>query len=516
MTRTERVAEWVDDRVNPVLLKELRQAVRGRFVVSALILSLLAEVVTVATMYAVDQLSQFRFDSSPVGEQTFGVLFTVTFVACLLFVPLYSGLRMSAERGDANTDLMYITTIAPRSIVIGKLLAVMAFVGLLFGAALPFLAFAYVLRGLDLLPCIIALAFALLVIVAEAALALFIGALPVTRPFKVMLGLSMVTFSLLLPMAGLELMTLMRTSAIVRTSGANSLVMLVATFLTISFLSFIVIVLTTGLLTPPTANRALPIRIMLSVVWVITLGLTVRGVFFSKSFELMQIWGWTEIGLIAAVLLSAIGEREVWGPRVARTIPRRGFGRLIAFLFYSGAAGGVLWSVMMFLLTIGAMVIGASNFVSSDRDADLLMAFDMAGAVAAILAYALTAVRVHRRFLARRIPQKNTWAVAVLLLIVFSVILPVLATVRFVETQHFNRAFELATAMNPFSHLDSPVAALARLCALLMWLVVVTALNRRWIGEQWTRFRRPEPPPVVPVGARAVETSAPLQELVSE
>src|SRR5262249_33881866 len=96
------LAERLDDAVNPVFLKEIRQAVRGRFIVSALVLSLVAEVITVGTMYVSDELSQFRLDSAPAGPQTFAVLYSVIFIACLLFVPFYCGIRMMSERSDAN------------------------------------------------------------------------------------------------------------------------------------------------------------------------------------------------------------------------------------------------------------------------------------------------------------------------------------------------------------------------------------------------------------------------------
>ena len=39
-------------------------------------------------------------------------------------------------------------------------------------------------------------------------------------------------------------------------------------------------------------------------------------------------------------LLISINERDSWGPRVARAIPRSQLLRPLAFLFYSGAAGG--------------------------------------------------------------------------------------------------------------------------------------------------------------------------------
>ena len=37
-------------------------------------------------------------------------------VVCLLFVPIYAGMRLSLERNDANIDLFFVTTITPGAI----------------------------------------------------------------------------------------------------------------------------------------------------------------------------------------------------------------------------------------------------------------------------------------------------------------------------------------------------------------------------------------------------------------
>ena len=57
----------------------------------------------------------------------------------------------------------------------------------------------------------------------------------------------------------------------------------------------------------------------------------------------------TVLGCLAVVV--AVNEREQWSPRTARTIPRRWWLRVPAFLFYSGAAGGVLHALLLFALT---------------------------------------------------------------------------------------------------------------------------------------------------------------------
>jgi hypothetical protein len=517
MTRTA-LWERLDDALNPVLLKELRQAVRGRFVVSALVLSLIAESITAVTMYISGQLGDFRVDSRPVGPQTFTMLFGVIFFTSMLVVPLYCGLRMAAERGDANTDLMYITTIAPRSIVLGKLLAVGAFVGLLFGSAAPFLAFSFVLRGLDVVQCLVAVSLAFLAILAEATLALFIGALPVTRSFKAVLGLLIVSSSLLVSVIGISLTSTIREGVVAR-GGVGAppgvLTILLSFAATIVIAAIVLTVLTTGLLTPPAANRALPIRVMLTVLWGVTLYIAVGSANSTRTMTPVVWWAWTQLAVSGLVLLSAVGEREWWGKRILRTIPRSFLSRATAFVFYSGGAGGVVWTTLMMIATIVATAVtgrwAAPVALTSGAVDVVMLSFDLVSASLAILAYGLTAVAVHRRLFAHLMLQKHTWTIAVLLLFLFAVIVPLAATLHYMDTPRSEQAFAWAIAANPFVPLSSEWVALTRLLGLGLWLTVVVAWNLRWGITQWARFRPEEDAP-----APAIPAVSALEDLVSE
>jgi hypothetical protein len=58
--------------------------------------------------------------------------------------------------------------------------------------------------------------------------------------------------------------------------------------------------------------------------------------------------GWGMVGCILFSLQFAISvcERDGWGARVARRIPRSPLLRVPAFIFYSGAAGGIAFGVI--------------------------------------------------------------------------------------------------------------------------------------------------------------------------
>ena len=84
------------------------------------------------------------------GRNVFMFLLGILLITCIGFVPLYSGIRLSLERNDANIDLFFVTTITPGAIVRGKYLTAMALTLLIFSACMPFMILTYLLRGIDL------------------------------------------------------------------------------------------------------------------------------------------------------------------------------------------------------------------------------------------------------------------------------------------------------------------------------------------------------------------------------
>ena len=70
--------------------------------------------------------------------------------ASIFFIPLYTGVRVAAERQENNPDLLYVTTLSPARIIFGKFLCSAYLVLLFFSACMPFMAFTNLLRGMDL------------------------------------------------------------------------------------------------------------------------------------------------------------------------------------------------------------------------------------------------------------------------------------------------------------------------------------------------------------------------------
>ena len=178
------IPEKINDRLNPIVVKELRQAVQGKFLIVVLICFLCLQLLTMG-LFLTGEAVTASFNA---GLNVFRVLLGILFGTCLLFVPAYTGIRLASERADANVDLLFITTLRPRSIIWGKFFAGIVLTVLLYSACMPFMTFTYLLRGVDLPSVFILLALDFIVVAASIQCGILIGCLPANRVFKVILG----------------------------------------------------------------------------------------------------------------------------------------------------------------------------------------------------------------------------------------------------------------------------------------------------------------------------------------
>jgi hypothetical protein len=482
------------DAMNPIAIKELRQAVRGRFVVAMLSLSLIAEMLSVLIATMNQKLDSGSLERSPAGAGLFVTLFTVLFLFCVVFIPMYCGLRLMRERSDTNIDLVFITTIKPRSIILGKLLAAAALAGLLFSASMPFLVFSYVLRGIDFITILVTATFGFVIIVGQCVLGLFIGAIPASRPFKLILGIFALTTTLIVYSTLLSF-----TSRIVFYGGATRFLgitvwqMLGIGLLLLFTIDFVLLVATTALISPPAANRALPLRTLLAILWAVTYAACFWSAVHFHQPTVLTVWAIAQLSVAALVLFSAIGEREEWGPRVARTIPRRFVARLAAFPFFSGG-GGTLWALGAMAATLVAYRVGAAYVTATklvDIDSNALW---MAEAAMCCIGYATLALLVRRSRLGRRVPARATWAIALVLFLLLAVIPPLLFFALYSDASRSSEYFRIVTVANPFPMTDASSTdglSLYRTAFLAVWALLGAAANGRWLASQFARFHRP-------------------------
>ncbi len=258
--------------------------------------------------------------------------------------------------------------------------------------------------------------------------------------------------------------------------------------------------LSVAMIRPPSANRMLPVRIYVTVVWLLAGTVAAVWGIVGGAGEMIVAWAVTSSVLLAGAMLLAVSERESWRPRVRRSIPRGIVARAVAFLFYSGSAGGVLWTSLMLGLTLlTVLLLEARAHISASDHRETL--YICGGIALYALAYCLTGGLL-RRLVWRvgwRIPHYYTWVVVLALATVGSVVPPLLLLIRAYDTGHWwNIGYARGSLafLNPF-YLGVSTNRDSRILFVLVWAAVVAVASIPWFVHQVRGFRplKPEAAP---------------------
>jgi hypothetical protein len=148
------LSERLGDRINPLVVKEVRQGLRTRVFWVCFGLMLLACLLLSLMAYA---------DVRDGGYAPRGQTYFFTYFVCLglvhFFVIPYSAYRsLAREREDETWVLLALTGMGPRRILRGKVTSFLAQAALYASAVGPFLLFSYYLNGIDLPTILVVLA----------------------------------------------------------------------------------------------------------------------------------------------------------------------------------------------------------------------------------------------------------------------------------------------------------------------------------------------------------------------
>jgi hypothetical protein len=348
------ILDRFDDNMNPIVVKELLQAVKGRLIATMLVFFLIVQLVVIGGML---MFSDDVTRSPDIGKGIFGALYGILIFICLLFLPGYITVRMSNERADNNIDLFYITTLKPRAIIWGKLAAGIILALLMFSACMPFMALTYLLRGIDLPTIFATLAYGFLIVCAGLMIGIFLASLPGTAAskwFRYLLGFGILFFS---TYAGFAMFA-------IRMAGfgpSYSFWYETAVFFTLMLLGIgLLFVTAVANVAPVSANRGIIVRPYFFGLWLITFVMACLADFlFSSGSSAVLTWAVTMTLLISLMLFIATAERPAWGPRIQRAIPKNPLLRTAAFFFYSGSANGLAFCIVLLIFTFALSAISS-------------------------------------------------------------------------------------------------------------------------------------------------------------
>jgi hypothetical protein len=179
MSRSQAFLSWLDDksdRLSPILVKEVRQVVRGREFNYAFGASLVAGL-SVAFFGAADALT----GRSATGGWTFIALMVCLSFVGLAVVPIGAFSALRNERLEQTLELITLTALSPRRVVIGKLLAQSVKLATLFAAIAPFITMSFLLGGIDFVTIVVSLVVLFMWSAWACAVCLFLSTLLKSR-----------------------------------------------------------------------------------------------------------------------------------------------------------------------------------------------------------------------------------------------------------------------------------------------------------------------------------------------
>jgi hypothetical protein len=166
---------WLEDKsdlLSPIVVKEVRQIVRGREFNYTFGASLVVGL-AVAFFGAADALA----GNGTTGRWTFTALMFGLGVLGLGIVPLGAFSALRNERMEHTLDLITLTALSPRRVIVGKLLAQGVKLLTLFAAIAPFIATSFLLGGIDFLTILVWLVIVFMWSLWASALCLFLSTL---------------------------------------------------------------------------------------------------------------------------------------------------------------------------------------------------------------------------------------------------------------------------------------------------------------------------------------------------
>jgi ABC-type transport system involved in multi-copper enzyme maturation permease subunit len=187
--QAEEFLSWVADRMNPILVKEARQALKSKVftVTFGLVLafawgwSMLGVAIVGPSIY-----------HTPAGRFMFAGYFVILAFPLAVIVPFTAFRSLAAEREDGTYELLSITALRPWQIISGKLWTSVLQMLVYFSAVAPCLGFTYMLRGIDFLSILFVLFYSLLASLALSALGLLLATVTRERHWQVVLSVFMV------------------------------------------------------------------------------------------------------------------------------------------------------------------------------------------------------------------------------------------------------------------------------------------------------------------------------------
>jgi len=525
LREVERRCSKLIDRLNPILVKETRQALKSRqFVITFGLLLICCWAWSILGLWVMGPEVSYGVRGS---EMLLGYYVILAF-PLLVVVPFGAYRSLASEQEDHTFELLWITSLRPRQIITGKLGSAVLQMVIYLSAISPCLAFTYMLRGVSLPSILFLLVYTVFASVGLSLIGLLIGTLSTEKHIQILLSVLSVLGLFLcfwtacwmavgeemffqLPYADVEFWQV--NAAMLTAYGAYFALAMAAAVARITFAA---------------DNRSTPLRTVMLAQQVLFTGWMAYGC--------LQEWNlvYTPWLLMTMIFVGMhwygmgsfmVGESPELSLRVRRQLPQSFLGRLFLTWFNPGPATGYVFAVAGLLgaLAITCLAVGAWELLAV-RPASVPWSFISVDSllVFAVLAVSYATIYLGLGLLVMTLLRRVTRTGLLLsLLIQLLLVLLGCGVPLFVETmmsQGRRTEYSLLQMSNPFWTLaemtDSttlPIEAWTLVFVLPVAAIFVFALNLPSVMREIRHVRIAKPARVAEEDAELAGPTAPAR-----
>lgn len=344
------------DRLNPILVKEARQAMKSRqFIVTFSLLLIFGWLWTI--LFVTFGVPYIFYN--PSGPVLLGGYYLLLTIPLLIVVPYAAFRSLAAEQEDGTYELLSITTLSATQIVYGKLASAVLQMLVYYSALAPCIAFTYLLRGIDVLSIAMYLGYTFLASLKLCVIGLMLATVTRSRMWQVLLSvlfvMTLLVFTFFWNMAFLSIMG---EGAMSRAFDESAFWIAMVAMLSF-YSSFIVLILfiAASLITFASENRSTRIRWVLLVQQLLWISWTIYYWIADGDDEVLFVFG--GLGALYWALVGAIlsSETAELSARAKRELPRSFAGRLLFTWANPGSGTGYIFSTALFANVVVTMLL---------------------------------------------------------------------------------------------------------------------------------------------------------------
>lgn len=353
--RLDSLITAINQRLNPILVKEARQALKSKqFTVT---FTLVLAAAWGWTMLGVAMVGPSIYYGAS-GMTLFAGYFVILAAALIVIVPFSAFWSLATERADGTYELLSITTLKPRHVITGKLASAMLQMLVYYSALAPCLAFTYLLRGVDVPLICMVLFYMFHASLGLSAIGLLVATATSERHWQVVMSVFMVAGLLFLFFMSFGMaMSLGEFSGMPLDEPAFWIANLAILSVFWGYFALVVHA-ASAQLDFPSNNRSSKLRIVMLVQQLLFVGWMAFALYESQErffFVLLLFMSGIHWAVMGTFM---VGEAGDLSQRVRRTLPQSFLGRSFLTWFNPGSGSGYIFTLGSFLALVILTVIG--------------------------------------------------------------------------------------------------------------------------------------------------------------